>query len=101
MPVTIYEQSRAFYCFNIFLGYFKLIFYNTGPCAALAVSVTLLAFAAERRAAAPLLLAGRPAAAAVDRYLLPARRSAANSPHAAVAVEWWDRQTDAGRPTVS
>jgi len=57
--------------------------------------VTLLAFAAERRAAAPLLLAGRPAAAAVDRYLLPARRSAANSPHAAVAVEWWDGQTDA------
>jgi len=35
-----------------------------------AVNVTLLAFDAERRAAAPLLLgAGR---AAIDRYLLPA-----------------------------
>jgi len=33
-------------------------------------------------------------AAAVHRYLLPARRSAANSPHAAAAVEWGDRQTD-------
>ena len=38
--------------------------------------------------------AGRPAAAAVSRYLLPARRSAANLPHASSAVEWWDRQTD-------
>jgi len=38
-----------------------------------AVNVTRLAFAAERRA--------------VDRYLLLARRSAANPPHAAAAVE--------------
>jgi len=40
--------------------------------------VTLLAFAAERRAAAPLLLsAGR---AAIDRYLLLPGRTAANPP---------------------
>ena len=38
-----------------------------------AVNVTLLAFAAERRAAAPLLLnAGR---AVIDQYLLPAGRT--------------------------
>ena len=38
--------------------------------------MTLLAFAAERRAAAPQVLsAGR---AAIDRYLLPARRTAEN-----------------------
>jgi len=51
----------------------------------------------------------RRAAAAVDRYLMPARRSAANSPQQhAVIGEGWDGQTDgrtdgrAGRrPTVS
>jgi len=55
--------------------------------------VTLLAFVADRRAAAaPLLLgAGR---AVIDRYLRPARLTAANPPHAAVAVDFWDRQTD-------
>jgi len=55
-----------------------------------AVNVTLLAFAAERRAAAPYcgaVAAGRPAPAAVDRYLLLARRSAANPPHAEATVE--------------
>jgi len=41
-------------------------------------NVTLLAFAAVRRAAAPLLLLGAQRAAAVDRYLQQARRSAAN-----------------------
>jgi len=41
--------------------------------------VTLLAFAAERRAAAPLPLS-------ID-IVLPARRSTANAPHAATAVE--------------
>jgi len=46
-----------------------------------AVNMTLPASAAERRAAA-----GRPAGA-VDRYLLSARRLAANPPHAAAAVE--------------
>jgi len=75
--------------------------------------VTLLAFAAERRAAM-CRAAWCPAAAAVDRYLLPAwptaaaRRSdvrrpnrllagrlAANPPHAATAVNRWDEQTDA------
>jgi len=42
--------------------------------------MTLPAFAAERRAAGAV--AAR-APAAVGRYLLPARRSAANPPHAA------------------
>ena len=55
-----------------------------------AVNVTLPAFAAERRAAAPLLLG--------DRYVLPAKHSAANPPHAAAAVERWDRQTDGRTP---
>ena len=41
-----------------------------------------------------------PASAAVDRHFLPARRSTANPPHSAVAVERWDRQTD-GRLTVT
>jgi len=50
-----------------------------------AVNATLLAFAAERRPAAPLLPA--PGAAAVDRYLPPARRSAANPLHAVAAIE--------------
>jgi len=48
-----------------------------------AVSTTLPAFTAVRRA--PAL--------AIDQYLLPAGRSAANPPHAA-AVDRWDRQTD-------
>jgi len=63
--------------------------------------VTLLAFAAERRAAvAPLLLSARRllqargARAAVDRRRMPAGRPAANTPHAAAAVDRWDRQTD-------
>jgi len=48
--------------------------------------VTLLAFAAARRAAAaPLLLgAGRPA---VDRYPAASRATAANPPHATAAVD--------------
>ena len=40
--------------------------------------MTLLAFAAERCAAAPLPAGTRPGAAAVDRQLPPTRRSAAN-----------------------
>ena len=52
-------------------------------------NVTLLAFAAERRAA------GCPAAAAVDRYLLPAGRPAANPPHASAVVDRTDKRTDA------
>jgi len=35
-----------------------------------------------------------PAPAAVNQYLLSTRRSAANPPHAAAAVDRWDRQTD-------
>jgi len=60
-----------------------------------AVRVTLLAFAAERRAvprAAALLLWGPPPAMSID--LLPAGRPAANPPHAPAAVDRWDSQTD-------
>jgi len=46
--------------------------------------VTLPAFAVERRAAAPLLLGARHRRC---RSISPARRSAANPPHAAAAVE--------------
>jgi len=46
-----------------------------------AVSTTLPAFAAERRAAAPRCC-WAPAPAAVDRNVLPAGCSAANPPHA-------------------
>jgi len=53
--------------------------------------MTLPAFAAERRAAAPLLL-GAWVRTAVGRYIQSAQRSAANPPHAAAAVERWDRQ---------
>jgi len=59
--------------------------------------MTLPAFAAERRR---LPYGARSASAAVDRYLLPAGRSAANQPAATVAIDRWDRQTD-GRPTVT
>ena len=37
--------------------------------------------------------------AAVDRYLLPAGRSAANPPHAAAAIDRWDRHTTDGHRT--
>ena len=66
-----------------------------------AVNVTLLAFAAKRRC---LLHGARSVPAAIDRYLLPAGRLAANPSHAAVAVSRWDRHTDGqtdGRPTVT
>jgi len=51
------------------------------PCCSL--SRLLLSAVLELRAAAPRL----PAPAAVDRYFPLARRSAANPPHAAAAVE--------------
>jgi len=54
--------------------------------------VTLLAFAAERRAAAPLLL--RPAAAAINRYRLSVWPTAANPQKRSAASESWDRRTD-------
>ena len=62
-----------------------------------AVNVTLLAYAAERRVVAPLLLtAGR---AIIDRYLLPAGRKAANLQQRSVATgrvnDGTYRQTDA------
>jgi len=59
-----------------------------------AANVTLLAFAADRHAAAaPLVLSVD--RAAIDRYLLlrPAGPTAANPPHAAAAVDSCDRQT--------
>jgi len=55
-----------------------------------AVNVTLPAFAAERRAADPCCgaaAAGCTAPAAVDQYLLFARRSAAKPRHAGAAVK--------------
>jgi len=60
----------------------------------MAVKVTLPAFPAERRR---LLHSARSAPAAIDQYILPARRSAANPPHAAAAVdrpEQTDGRTD-------
>jgi len=59
---------------------------------------TVLAFAAERRAAVPLLLSA-PAACTRRRQLStdisrPAVQSAANPVHAAAAVDRRDRQTD-------
>ena len=53
-----------------------------------AVSMALSASSTQRRAAAPVPLSN------VDRYLLPADCSAANLPHVAAVVEWWDRWTD-------
>ena len=67
----------------------------------MAVKVTLSAFPAERRR---LLHSARSAPAAIDQYILPARRSAANPPHAAAAVDRRNRQTDGqtgGRSTVT
>jgi len=57
----------------------------------LGVNVTLLAFAAERRAAAPLLLSAD--RAAIDRYILPAGHTAANLQQRNAAGELWDRRT--------
>ena len=61
-------------------------------------TVTLFAFAAERRAVAPLLPSAGvccTAPAAVDRYLLPTWRSAANPPHAAVlSIDGTDGRTE-------
>jgi len=58
------------------------------------VCAALPAFAAERLAAVTSLLLDAQRRAAIDRYFLPTRRSAANPPHAAAAVDRWDRQTD-------
>jgi len=74
----------------------------TGPCSASSVGFQRDAarVSAERRAAAPLLLSGVNAGAcctapaAIDRYLQPTGRSAANPPHAASALDRWDRHTD-------
>jgi len=65
-----------------------------------AVNVTLPAFAAERRAAAGLLLRASACCTTIAARLqlhidlLHAGRSAANPPHAAAAVDRWDRQID-------
>jgi len=65
-----------------------------------AVSVTLPAFAAERRAAAGLLLSAGACCTTIAARLqlhidlLHAGCSAANPPHAAAAVDRWDRQID-------
>jgi len=52
-----------------------------------AVNVTLPTLAAERRAAAPLLLACRHPLLLINISCPRDRRSAANPPHAAAAVE--------------
>jgi len=62
-----------------------------------ALNITLPAFAAERRR---LRHGALSAPAAIDRYLLPAGRSAANPPPAAAAAERRDRQAD-GRTDAS
>jgi len=64
-----------------------------------AVNVTLLALAADRRHAAVDTDQKAAAPAAIDRYYLPAGPRAANSPHRAAAGEW-DRPTD-GHSTVA
>jgi len=59
--------------------------------------MTLPAFATERGHLHEISIHSgyaAPAPAAVDRYILPAGRSAANPPHAAAAVDRTDRQTD-------
>ena len=63
--------------------------------------MTLPEFSADRRAAAPLLLSAgaccrRPqlAPTAVDQYLLPSGRLAANPTAAVKSVDRWHRQTD-------
>ena len=55
--------------------------------------MTLLAFAAERRAAAAPAVQQ-----SMDVCCLPAGPTAANPPHAAAAVDRWDRQTDGRTP---
>jgi len=52
-----------------------------------AVNMALTAFTAERRAAAPLLLASRHPLLLINISCPRDRRSAANPPHAAAAVE--------------
>jgi len=54
--------------------------------------MALPAFTAGRSAAPPLLLG------ALDRYVLPTVRSAANPPHSTAAVKRSDRQTDGHTP---
>jgi len=57
-----------------------------------AVNVTLLAFVAERRR---LQHGAHSAPAAIDRYLLPARRSAANPrPPLLLSIDGTDKRTD-------
>ena len=53
--------------------------------------MTLPAFTAERRR---LQNGAHSAPPAIDRYILPAGRSAANPTTAVAAVDRWDRHTD-------
>jgi len=57
--------------------------------------VTLLTFAVDHCAALVPLLLGTSQPA--NQYLLPSGPTAANLPHAAAAVDNWDRQTDGHR----
>jgi len=56
-------------------------------------NMTLLAFVFERRAA---VLLRRPAAAAIDRYLLPAGPTAANPLQRRAVVERWQARIGRG-----
>jgi len=58
--------------------------------------VTLLTSAVDHCAASVPLLLGT-SQAAINQYLLPSGPTAANLPHAAAAVDNWDRQTDGHR----
>ena len=59
----------------------------------LADYVTLLAFAAERRAAGRRAVEA-PAAGAIHRYILTAGHTTANPPQRRAAVDRWTRQSD-------
>ena len=92
-PSSAYAACFAGVC-SVFQNAITFVFRSLQVCVqspASAVKVTLPAFAAERRR---LLHGACSAPAAIDRYLLPAGRSAANSPAAMVAVDRWDRRTD-------
>jgi len=83
-PATMPLQSIALNVRGENIGINKQINVSVFSLVNSAVSMTLSAFAAERRAVVRLLRAPAPA---IDRYLLSAGRSAANSPQRRAASE--------------
>jgi len=75
----------------IFNNFWRVVLYHRWHVPRRAAPGPKSGGAPARRSARPLLCA---APAAVNRYFLPTRRSAANLPLAAVAVNRWDRQTN-------